>query len=164
MYQSQFYPALAERVRSQKVLQPSLYGDIDFDREPYRLTTCLEDPSSLRSSVAERAPLLENARVVELLRTATMLGDVVADPYASLMGERSFMSLIDMLQRACREGLDAVPNAPPELVAFIRAMEQTPEWLDMDLVREGARLDRMRQALITPYVLRGIFVATFMNK
>ena len=61
-----------------------------------------------------------------------------ADPYASLMAERSFKGLVDMLKLACREGVDAVPDAPPELAAFITSMERAPDWLDLDLVRPGS--------------------------
>ncbi|MGK0404594.1 oxygenase MpaB family protein, partial [Alcanivorax borkumensis] len=76
----------------------------------------------------------------------------------------SFRDLIGMLKKACDEGLDAVPDAPQELVDFITAMETTPDWVDMDLVREGARLSRNQMANLAPYVIRGAFVATFMNK
>ena len=92
-----------------------------------------------------------------------MLGDVVADPYATLMAEHGFKSLIEMLKQACREGIDAVPAAPPELTAFIAAMEATPAWLDMNLVGEGARQSRIPAAFLAPFVTRGAFVATFMN-
>jgi hypothetical protein len=57
-----------------------------------------------------------------------------------------------------------VADAPPELVAFIADMEATPDWVDMDLVREGARLDRNAAANLSPFAIRGAFVATFMNK
>lgn len=157
------YPALAERVRSQRDLQPQLYGDVDFDTQPYRLATEPEDESSLPTWVAPRAPLLEDPRAVELISTTTMLGDVVADPYAALMAERPFKELIEMLERACREGIDAVPDAPPELHAFIAAMEDRPDWFDMELVEEGARQARIPAAFLAPFLTRGVFVATFMN-
>jgi hypothetical protein len=163
MLESRFYPTLADRVRSQKVLQPALYGEVDFDVQPHRLATAREDRSSLRARLASRPAILADARLVELVRTTTMLGDVVADPYASLMAQRSFKGLIEMLERACRRGLDAVPDAPPELVAFVASMEARPTWLDMDLVREGARQARLPEALVSPFVVRGVFVATFMN-
>lgn len=70
------------------------------------------------------------------------------------MSEYSVTALIDMLRLACREGIDAVPDAPPELVAFIADMEATPPWLDMDLVREGARYSRIPAALVAPFVTR----------
>ncbi|MBJ7329241.1 MAG: DUF2236 domain-containing protein [Solirubrobacteraceae bacterium] len=163
MYQSLHYPELAERVHGQKELQPRLYGDVDFTAQPYRLATELEDESSLPGWVAPRAPILADERVVELMSTATMLGDVVADPYASLMAERSFKGLIDMLKQACREGVESVADAPPELDAFIKSMEHTPDWLEMDLVREGARVERIPMAFLAPFVTRGAFVATFLN-
>jgi hypothetical protein len=158
-----YYPELAARVRRQNELQPRLYGEVDFDRQPYRLATAPGDESSLPPWVAPRAPLLEDERLVELISTATMLGDVVADPYASLMSERSLKSLIDMLKLACAEGIDAVPDAPPELRAFIADMEDAPGRLDMDLVRAGAREQRATFAFIAPFVTRGSFIATFMN-
>ncbi|HYJ20929.1 MAG TPA: oxygenase MpaB family protein [Solirubrobacterales bacterium] len=157
------YPALAERVRSQKRLQPLLYGEVDFEAQPYRLATAPEDESSLPKWVAARAPLLEDPRTVELISTTTMLGDVVADPYAALMAERPFKELIEMLVLACREGIEAVPDPPPELRAFIAAMEVRPDWVDMDLVEEGARQARIPAAFLAPFLTRGVFVATFMN-
>ncbi|HEY5708704.1 MAG TPA: oxygenase MpaB family protein [Solirubrobacterales bacterium] len=157
------YPALAERVRSQKSLQPLLYGEVDFGAQPYRLATAPEDESSLPKWVADRAPLLEDAGTVELISTGTMLGDIVADPYAALMAERPFKELIEMLVLACREGIEAVPDAPPELGAFIASMEATPDWCDMDLVEEGARQARIPAAFLAPFLTRGVFVATFMN-
>jgi hypothetical protein len=157
------YPDLAARVHRQRDLQPGLYGDVDFTAQPYRLATDPRDTSSLPRWVADRDAILTDARVVELMSTATMLGDVVADPYATLMAEHGFKSLIDMLKQACREGVDAVPGAPPELPAFIAAMEARPEWLDLDLVEEGARQSRIPAAFLAPFVTRGAFVATFMN-
>ena len=74
-----YYPELAARVRSQSVLQPELYGEIDFDRSPYRHTTDPDDTAALPSWVADRSRILDNERIVELVATATMLGDVVAD-------------------------------------------------------------------------------------
>ncbi|MGV0627459.1 oxygenase MpaB family protein [Mycolicibacter minnesotensis] len=157
------YPELAQRVRSQRELQPALYGDFDFEAQPYRTTTDPADLSSLPEWVADRAPYLADERAVELIRTATLLGDVVADPYAALLSDHSVTALIGMLKTACRQGIDAVPDAPPELVAFIAAMEATPDWLNMELVRTGARYSRLPAALVAPFVTRGAFIATFVN-
>ncbi|OBI37155.1 hypothetical protein A5709_15075 [Mycobacterium sp. E1386] len=158
-----YYPELAERVRSQRELQPALYGDFDFDRRPDRLATEPDVDSALPAWIADRGPILEDDRVVELMSTATLLGDVVADPYAALMASHSVVQLIDMLKTACREGIEAMPDAPPELVSFIAAMEATPEWIDFDLVREGARQERIPAALLAPFITRGAFIATFTN-
>ena len=158
-----YYPELTQRVRSQRDLQPDLYGDFDFDQQPDRLATEPDVDSALPTWVADRAPILEDDRVLELISTATLLGDVVADPYAALMTTYSVNQLIDMLKTACREGIEAVPGAPPELASFIAAMEATPEWIDFDQVREGARQERIPAALLAPFITRGAFVATFTN-
>jgi hypothetical protein len=158
-----YYPQLAERVRSQRDNQPVLYGEIDFDTLPYRHTTDPQVPSALPAWVADRVPILQDERVVELISVATMLGDVVADPYASLVERHGVPRLIGMLRQACREGVDTVADAPEELRAFIAAMEATPDWLDMRLVEQGARRARIPAAFIGPFVTRGAFLATFVN-
>lgn len=157
------YPELAQRVRSQRDTQPNLYGDIDFSCQPYRLATEPDAETTLPAWVADRTPFLADHRVVELISTATMLGDVAADPYAALMATRSVTDLIGMLKTACRQGIDAVPDAPPELASFIAAMEATPDWVDFDLVEQGARRARLSAALVSPFVTRGAFIATFTN-
>lgn len=157
---------LWEKVRAQKTRIPSLYGDIDFDATPERFTDDLNVRSTLPSKFAGkyRPAILEDKEKVERARAYTLLGDTVADAYAALMPQYGFRRLITMLKQACDEGLDAVEDAPQELLDFIHAMEHTPDWVDMDLVREGARLSRNQMANLAPWVIRGAFVATFMNK
>ncbi|AHH18694.1 hypothetical protein NONO_c39100 [Nocardia nova SH22a] len=157
------YPDLAERVRSQAWLQPDLYGAVDFDRTPYRFTADPEVRSSLPQWVGEREPILADDRVVELMRTATMLGDAVADPYAALVARYGVPGLIGMLRQACRSGIESVPDAPEELRAFIASMEATPSWVDMALVERGARSSRTSAAFLSPFLVRGAFLATFLN-
>jgi hypothetical protein len=149
------------RVAAQKTLLPELYGHIDFDRMPERWT---EDAS--QAIVKDRAPggVAMTDYELELVRAYTLLGDVVADAYAALMPKIPFRRLIDMLQQACAHGVENVAGAPPELVAFIRDMERIPDWVDMDMVREGARLDLNATANISPFAIRGAFIATFLNK
>ncbi len=147
------------KVTSQKTALPALYGDIDFSITPERFT---DDPAQ---SVAKRLgkDALDPDKVA-LIKAYTLLGDVVADAYAALMPRYGFRPLIQMLTKACDQGVQAVPDAPPELVAFIADMERVPDWLDMDLVREGQRLDRNAAANLGPFAIRGAFIATFMNK
>lgn len=158
--------ALWEKVHAQKTRIPSLYGDFDFHATPERFTDKPSERSTLPSKFAKkyRPGILADKEKVERARAYTLLGDTVADAYAALMSEYGFRPLIGMLKTACDEGLDAVPDAPQELVEFIQAMEATPDWVDMDLVREGARLSRNQIVNLAPYVIRGAFVATFMNK
>ena len=157
------YPQLAERARSQRALLPRLYDRIDFDQPPYRFTADPEVNSSLPDWVAHREPILADDQVVELIRTATMLGDAVADRYAALIGQYGLHGLIGMLKQACSDGVDSVPNAPPELYAFVEAMAATPDWVDMPLVEEGARQLRTNAAFVAPFLTRGAFLGTFLN-
>src|SRR5262245_6575214 len=149
------------RVASQKTLLPSVYGQIDFDRMPERFT---EDPA--KAIIKDRAPMgvAVTDHELDLVRAYTMLGDVVADAYAALMPKIPFRRLIDMLRLACDRSVDEVPGAAPELSAFIRDMERMPDWVNMDMVREGARLDLNATANVSPYAIRGAFIATFLNK
>lgn len=149
------------KVASQKTLLPALYGNVDFDAVPERFT-----PDASRAVVRDRAPLGVTVTQDDLDRVQayTMLGDIVADAYAALIPKYGFRRLIGMLTTACEHGVEAVADAPPELLAFIADMEATPDWVDMDLVREGARLDLNATAHLAPFAIRGAFVATFLNK
>ena len=111
-----------------------------------------------------RPKVMADAEKVERMRAYTMLGDNVADAYAGLMPKYGFKPLVSMLTQACDHGIESVPDAPPELVNFISAMEAKPDWVDMKLVEEGARLSREDAANYSPFVIRGAFIATFMNK
>ncbi len=157
---------LQAQVLEQKTRIPSLYGNVDFSIVPERFAPSLTDKSMLPGKFARkhRARILGDEERVQRALAYTMLGDTVADAYAALMPQYGFKRLIDMLSEACARGLDAVPNAPQELVDFIQSMERIPDWLDMDLVNEGARVSRNQMATLVPYAIRGTFVATFMNK
>lgn len=149
-----------QRIAYQKAALPVMYGDVDFSVTPERFT---ENPAeSMLGRKGENVKL--RPEMVELVRAYTMLGDVTADAYAALMHEYGFRPLVQMLQTACDKGIEAVPDAPKELVALIAEMERKPEWLDMELVREGAKLNRLPVAILAPWFIRGTFLATFLNK
>jgi ER-bound oxygenase mpaB/B'/Rubber oxygenase, catalytic domain len=156
--------ALKDRIAQQKDLLPQMYGAIDFGQRPERFTVDLAVDSAIRPELSShRARLLADEEQVALIEAFTMLGDIVADAYAALIPQVGFRQLVDMLERACDDGIASVENAPPELVAFIEDMERTPDWLDMDLVEEGARLERNATAHVNAFLLRGGLIATFMN-
>ncbi|MBI1362166.1 MAG: DUF2236 domain-containing protein [Alphaproteobacteria bacterium] len=156
---------LKAKVASQKQMLPALYGDVDFSIKPERFADEPVIEGAPKSSNAHLRPqILADTQKVERMRAYTMLGDVVADAYAALMPEYGFRRLVTMLTEACDRGVEAVADAPPELVNFIRAMEATPDWVDMKLVEEGARQSREDAANYSPFVIRGAFIATFMNK
>jgi hypothetical protein len=156
---------LKAKVAAQATAIPALYGRVDFGLTPERFADRLDDESALVGGErSERMALLDNRELVGRFRAYTMLGDTVADAYAALMPEHGFRGLIGMLVEACDKGVEAMDGAPDELVAFIRAMEKAPAWLDMGLVEEGARIDRNGAAHIAPFAVRAAFLATFMNK
>jgi len=156
---------LQAKVASQKTALPALYGDVDFAIKPERFAdepVIADQPKGKLDHM--RADVLADAEKVERMRAYTMLGDTVTDAYAALMPTYGFRGLTSMLTQACDHGIESVPEAPPELVNFIRAMEATPDWVDMKLVEEGARQSREDAANYSPFVIRGAFIATFMNK
>lgn len=152
-------------VLDQKTMIPEIYGSVDFDHLPERYVTDFDIEAlrpSRHRSYCER--VLENPGLVDRIRSYTMMGDNVADAYASLIPEYGFRALVSMLDQACDQGIETVENAPAELVAFIEAMEATPDWVDMALVEEGAMHERIPLGTISPFAIRGAFIATFMNK
>lgn len=157
---------LKAQVRAQKTNNPAMYGKVDFELVPERFTS---DPA-VKSLLAEpfakkyRKGILANQEGVERALAFTMLGDTVADEYASLIPKYGFRRLMEMLGTACERGIDAVPDAPAELERFIGSMEKTPDWLDKKLSAEGARASRVTMATLVPFVIRGAFMATFINK
>src|ERR1700685_1780192 len=144
---------------------PSMYGRTDFSITPERFTVEPDAVSELGPEFSQRRPkLLANEELVARIKAYTMHGDPVADAYAALIPKYGFHRLATRLEQACDRGLENVPSAPPELVQFIRAMEQFPGWLDPKLIEEGARIERNAYAHRAPFVVRGGFIGTFMNK
>ena len=156
---------LRARVLAQKTAIPAIYGGIAFERTPERFAGSMDDVAMMPPAEAARRPeILADTALIERMRLYTMLGDTVADAYAALMPAFGFRRLIDMLTLACDQGIAAVTDAPAELCDFIAAMEATPAWVNLDLVEEGARIDRNAAANLSPFFIRGAFIATFMNK
>jgi hypothetical protein len=157
--------ALTEKIATQITQIPAVYGRVNFSITPERFTAEPGDQTELGPEFSERRPeLLANEERVALIRAYTMIGDLVVDAYASLVPEYGFQELVAMLEQACDHGLESVPSAPPELVRFIQEMEQLPAWLDRELIAKGARIERNAYAHRAPFVLRGGFIGTFMNK
>lgn len=159
---------LRAQVMAQKELVPALYGKVDFTRTPERFCIEPDVKTMLPGSFAKqyRGALLADKDKVERARLYTLLGDTVSDRYAALMhsGNYTMGDLIKLLHQAWAMGIDNVKNAPAELYDFLHSMEVTPDWVDMNLVKEGARVGRTYMANFTPFAIRGAFIATFMNK
>jgi hypothetical protein len=156
---------LTKNTAGQAAQIPSMYGRVDFSITPERFTVEPDAQTELAPELLERRPeLLANAEQVALIKAYTMHGDPIADAYAALIPQYGFQQLVTMLREACDHGLKGTPSVPPELVRFIREMETFPAWLDAKLIEQGARIERNAYANRAPFVIRGGFIATFMNK
>lgn len=158
-----FYPDLWDRVLRQSDELPEVYGDFDFTVLPERFTTDPDVKSALPSSRGDRAAYLADPELVELTRVATFLADVPADRVAALSAHYSVSELIGVIRRVCQEGVENVPEAPAEIGELLATMEVKPDWIDFDLVERGAEHSRLDAALVSPFITRGAFIATFTN-
>jgi len=156
---------LQEGIASQATRLPSMYGSVDFSITPERFTAESAAQTELAPQFSDRRPeLLANAERVALIKAYTMHGDPGADAYAALIPQYGFQRLVAMLTEACDHGLEQEPDAPPELIRFIREMETFPAWLDAKLIEQGVRIERNAYAHSAPFIIRGGLIATFMNK
>lgn len=156
---------LTQEVSRQVAEIPVMYGHIDFSLTPERFTTEPGERTQLDPAFLDRRPaLLANKERVAVIKIFTMHGDPVADAYAALMPKYGFHRLATMLGDACDPWLPEIEDAPAELTRFVRAMEAFPAWLDAKLIEEGARIERNQYAHMVPFVIRGGFIGTFMNK
>ncbi len=157
--------AYPDRVMQQRDANPVMYGEVDFSTVPERLDVeaRVDDArfAEMRSAVRR---VFAKPDLIETVRGYTMLGDRVVDAYAALIPEYGFQKLGAMLDTACEQGIEAVEDAPAELIDFIAAMENTPSWVDLELVKQGAHEERISMATAVPLTIRGAFLATFLNK
>ncbi|MBA5847026.1 oxygenase MpaB family protein [Gordonia amicalis] len=157
------YPELAERVARQADELPELYGDFDFAVTPERFTTDPDVKSALPTRLGDRSRYLNDPRLMELIHTSTFLADVPADRVAALAARYPVAELVSLVRRVCREGAENVPEAPPEIAELIAVMQEKPDWINFDLVEDGATYSRLYAALVSPFMTRGAFLATFTN-
>ena len=152
-------------VLEQAELLPDVYGGVDFSLVPERLDRDAGvDDDRFRDMQRPVRRVFERPELLDRMRNATMTGDRFGDAYAALIPTYGLTELIRMLEVACAEGVDAVDDPPEQLRELIGAMEATPPWLDLDLVRRGAAAERVPMATATPFAIRGAFLATFLNK
>lgn len=148
--------------RLQKTLAPSVYGPLDLDIVPERFRTELGENSILRGNPRYEA-LLADTRKVELFRQLTLMGDPLADAFAAKIPEIGFPRARAMVERAAELGIDAVSDAPAELVALMRSMEETPDWVDWDKIDRAGDDARLMIALAGEAIVRVAFMMTYVN-
>ncbi len=146
----------------QKRIAPRVYGPLDLELTPERFRSELGENSILKKNPRIRA-LLADPEKVEFFRQLTLMGDPLADAYAALIPELGFRKIRAMLETAITDGIAAVTDAPPELQAFIAAVDEKPRWLDMERVERAARFMRLPTAVAGDYALRVAFMNTYVN-
>ncbi|MGJ8687467.1 MAG: oxygenase MpaB family protein [Spongiibacteraceae bacterium] len=143
---------------------PQVYNDIDLTATPERFRSIPPEDDELwsRYSQAEKE-MVRDPHLQEPFRQLSMSGDPVADAFASKFPELKHGVAMQMLATALDEGISAVKNPPPELVALMAEVDHVPEWLDYDA------LDRTSE-IIAPFIYalghtgwRAGFVLTFGN-
>ncbi len=148
--------------RLQKTLAPAVYEALDLDRAPERFRSTLGPNSSLHKQPRFGRLLADDARV-ELFRQLTLMGDPLADAFAATIPSIGFPRARQLVDRAAEHGIDAVPDAPPELVRWIRAMEEVPAWVDWDRIDRAAKGQRLLMALAGEALVRAGFMVTYVN-
>lgn len=73
------------------------------------------------------------------LRDGLMRADPVADDFVAWSAEAPAGLGRRLFERAVERGIDAVPDAPPELVRWFAPIEAPPSWLNRDALRLAAR-------------------------
>ena len=70
---------------------------------------------------------------------ALLQGDPLADALVQWMQAEGMASTRPLFDRAARQGIGALPNAPAPLRRFFDAVEAPPPWVDPDRLDAGAR-------------------------
>ena len=149
-------------INLQKTIAPSVYGELDLTLAPERFRYELGEKSIVRDNPHIQA-LLADKEKVEFFRQLTLMGDPLADAYASLIPQIGFKKARAMLDQAVAHGVDSVTDAPPELVALMRSVETVPDWVDWDKIEYAARRVRPFTALAGEAIIRVSFMMTYVN-
>ena len=75
-------------------------------------------------------------RVAAFLLECDPLADACVDSFADLPLGQGFA----LLERALREGIDAVPEAPESLHGLFAALDRVPAWVDWNVIDRGGEL------------------------
>ncbi|MEU3272330.1 oxygenase MpaB family protein [Saccharomonospora sp. NPDC006951] len=112
------------------VQEEALLADPELLRQGgFRLAVRLFAPGDLRATEGQVLALRRYAQTADPLAD-----DVVAMIEAAPRGEGRAL-----FERALTEGIDALPDAPPQLVEFFRSVEATPYWVDQRRLERGAK-------------------------
>ncbi|MGI9126111.1 MAG: oxygenase MpaB family protein, partial [Mycobacterium sp.] len=88
--------------------------------------------------------LFPTDEVAAAFKTGLTAGDPIAERFVAetYHGELGARKARDLVELAQRDGIDNVPQAPDSLRALMQDFERMPDWVDTDLVEEGAAVWR----------------------
>ncbi|MFA9290496.1 MAG: hypothetical protein ACEQSF_04665 [Solirubrobacteraceae bacterium] len=154
----------------------ALYKLVDFKNYPERFETNTKIydskfqslPSYLKKMVFDvfQVNSLEEVTKSEefnKVKYLTMLGDSLSDAYANLISTYGFQILQNKLKIAFTKGIEAVENAPIELIRLYEQMHIKPEWISNEDIEEGAKQTRISAAVTNLYMIKSAFILTFYN-
>lgn len=106
-----------------------LGGMVATDRRPDIPTSVRNHDEALRRFGPRAAAYLE----------AMWDGDPLADAFVEDFTTIGHGKGMRMLRTACREGIDAVPDAPASLEALFAELDATPDWVDLAAIDAGTK-------------------------
>ena len=146
----------------QKTIAPDVYGPLDLDITPERFRTELGPNSIVRNNQRIQA-LLADPEKVEFFRQLTLMGDPLADAFATLIPKMGFPKARAMIDQAAAHGVASVPDAPQELINLMASMETEPDWVDWELIDRASEDARLLGAFAGDAIMRVAFMMTYVN-
>jgi len=116
---------------------PKLPNPAALSDFPFNVFVRLLADGDVRATAAQRGSF----------RRFTDLGDPLADDVVAMIAAMPPRLGRAMFETAVERGIDAVPDPPPELVAFFAQVDDQPYWLDYDKLALAARVS-MRTGLV----------------
>ena len=99
-----------------------------------------DSPSRIPSSLRRRDEALERFPELAPAYLAGMwLGDPLADAFVADAAALGTGRAMRMLRTACREGIEAVADAPASLVALFAELDAVPDWVDLEAIDRDCR-------------------------
>ncbi|MCG8673031.1 MAG: DUF2236 domain-containing protein [Pseudomonadales bacterium] len=149
-------------IELQKLIAPAVYGDLDLSIEPERFRKEPGDNSIVKQNPRIQA-LIKDKDKVEFFRQLTLMGDPLADAFATTISEIGFKKARVMLDQAAAHGVDSVPDAPQTLIDLMKSMENEPDWVDWDKIESASKNARTLTATAGEAVVRVAFMMTYVN-
>ncbi|OUR90105.1 hypothetical protein A9Q81_20110 [Gammaproteobacteria bacterium 42_54_T18] len=158
-------PLKTETIRQEHMdICPDVYKDIDLTQAPGRYRKKSDENGSLWSKATDSdKQMMSDGDLQEQFRQWSVAGDPVADAFALRFRDLKHSVAMQMLNTALDKGIDAVENAPAELIALMAQVDHVPDWVDWDAVDKTAELIGPMIYALGQTGWRAGFVLTFGN-